>query len=68
MKAAEMRYLSREELAGKLTGWEDELFRVRCNLAVGQMTQPHQINVLRKTIARAKTLLNEKSRDAASAK
>ena len=68
MKAAEMRNLSREDLAGKLTGWEEELFRARCNLAVGQFTQTHQIQVLRKTIARAKTLLNEKSRDAASAK
>jgi len=67
MKAADMRALSREELAGKLAGWEDELFRARCNLAVGQLTQTHQIGVLRKIVARAKTLLNEKSRDAASA-
>ena len=68
MKAAEMRNLSREDLAGKLTSWEEELFRARCNLAVGQFTQTHQIQVLRKTIARAKTLLNEMSRNAASAK
>lgn len=68
MKAAEMRNLSREDLTGKLTGWEEELFRARCNLAVGQFTQTHQIQVLRKTIARAKTLLNEMSRNAASAK
>jgi large subunit ribosomal protein L29 len=68
MKAAEMRNLSPADLAGKMSGWEEELFRARCNLAVGQFNQSHQIQVLRKTIARAKTLLNEKSRDAASAK
>jgi large subunit ribosomal protein L29 len=68
MKAAEMRNLSPEDLTGKLKGWEEEIFRARCNLAVGQFTQTHEIQALRKTIARAKTLLNEKSRDAASAK
>lgn len=66
MDATEMRTLSREELAGKLTGWEEELFRARCNKAVGQLTQSHTIRALRRTIARAKTLLNEKIDHAAT--
>lgn len=60
MKAAEMRNLSREELQAKLAGWEEELFRAHCSKAVGQLTQTHTIRVLRRTVARAKTLLNEK--------
>jgi len=66
MDAAEMRNLSRAELAGKLAGWEEELFRARCNKAVGQLTQSHTIRALRRTVARAKTLLNEKIDDAAN--
>jgi large subunit ribosomal protein L29 len=66
MKPAEMRNLSREELAGKLTSWEEDLFRAGCNKAVGQLTQTHTIRTLRRTIARAKTLLNEKIDHAAS--
>jgi large subunit ribosomal protein L29 len=66
MNAAEMRNLAAEELAGKVQAWEEELFRSRCNKVVGQQQQTHLITALRRTIARAKTLLNEKSRDAAS--
>jgi large subunit ribosomal protein L29 len=66
MDATEMRTLSREDLAGKLSGWEEELFRARCNKAVGQLTQSHTIRALRRTIARAKTLLNEKIDHAAT--
>jgi large subunit ribosomal protein L29 len=66
MKAAEMRNLSREELLAKLAGFEEELFRAGCNKAVGQLTQTHTIRALRRTVARAKTLLNEKIAHAAS--
>jgi large subunit ribosomal protein L29 len=65
MTAAEMRNLSRDDLKTKLSGWEEELFRAHCGKAVGQLTQTHTIRVLRRTVARAKTLLNEKI-DAAS--
>jgi large subunit ribosomal protein L29 len=68
MNATDMRALTPEDLTGKLTGWEEELFRARCSQAVGQLNQTHTIQVLRKDIARAKTLLNEKAADAASAK
>jgi large subunit ribosomal protein L29 len=60
MKAAELRTLSADELAGKVTAWEEELFRARCNKVVGQLQQTHTIPDLRRAIARAKTILNEK--------
>lgn len=60
MKATEMRTLSPDELATKVTGWEEELFRARCEKVVGQLTATHTIPDLRRTIARAKTILSEK--------
>lgn len=60
MKATEMRTLAPDELAGKVVAWEEELFRARCNKVVGQLQQTHLIPGLRRTIARAKTILNEK--------
>ncbi|HUJ75138.1 MAG TPA: 50S ribosomal protein L29 [bacterium] len=64
MNAEEMRALSAGELAGKVQSWEEELFRARCEKVVGQLKQTHQIQVLRRNVARAKTILNEKSRHA----
>jgi ribosomal protein L29 len=53
-------------LQAKLAGFEEQLFRAGCNKAVGQLTQTHTIRALRRTVARAKTLLNEKIAHAAS--
>jgi large subunit ribosomal protein L29 len=64
MKAAEMRELGIEELQGKVMVWEEELFRARCSKVVGQLQQTHQIQGLRRDIARAKTLLKEKTGNA----
>jgi large subunit ribosomal protein L29 len=60
MKALEMRGLSPDELNGKVTAWEEELFRARCEKVVGQSTATHVIPDLRRNIARAKTILSEK--------
>ncbi len=67
MKPTEMRTLSADELAGKVAAWEEDLFRARCEKVVGQLTATHTIPDLRRSIARAKTILHEK-RDAGSAK
>lgn len=66
MKVSEMRQLSAAELAGKVGEWQDELFRARCNKAVGQLTDTAQLRMLRRRIARAKTIHSEKERDAAN--
>ena len=67
MNATEMRTLSADELSGKVTAWEEDLFRARCEKVVGQLTATHTIPNLRRDIARAKTILTEK-RDAGGAK
>ena len=66
MKVSEMRQLSAEELDGKIDEWKDELFRARCNKAVGQLADTSQVRTLRRRVARAETISNEKRRDAAS--
>jgi large subunit ribosomal protein L29 len=66
MNVIEMRQLGPEELGGRVTQWQEELFRLRCNQAIGQTTNPSAIRAMRRQIARAKTILNEKRSDAAS--
>lgn len=66
MKATEMRQLAAEELAGRVTQWQEELFRMRCNQAIGQNTNTSHMHTVRRYIARAKTIINEKQRHAAS--
>jgi large subunit ribosomal protein L29 len=66
MNAIEMRQLSTDELGVRVTQWQEELFRLRCNQAIGQTSNPSAIRGMRRQIARAKTIINEKQRDAAS--
>lgn len=66
MKPVEMRQLSAEELASRVGEWQAELFRMRCNQAIGQATDTTRIRTMRRQIARAKTIINEMQRHAAS--
>ena len=66
MKVTEMRQLAASDLAAKVDEWQDELFRARCNKAVGQLSNTAQLRMLRRRIARAKTIQAEKERDAAN--
>jgi len=65
MKANEMRQLSAEELEARVTEWQEDLFRARCNQAIGQATDAMQIRTMRRKIARAKTLIHETQQHAA---
>ena len=66
MKAHEMRSLADDELAARITTWDEEYLRTRCEQAVGQLTNTNQVTKLRRDIARGKTILNEKNKHAAS--
>jgi large subunit ribosomal protein L29 len=66
MKAHEMRSLAQEELATRVTTWEEEYFKARCNRTVGQLQDTSQLRKLRRDIARGRTILSEKVRNAAS--
>ena len=60
MKAKEIRQMSVKELDGKLLELKADLFNLRFQLATGQLDNPLRINVVRKDIARVKTILRER--------
>lgn len=60
MKTAELRDLSVEELGSKLTDLKQELFNLRFQHAINQLDNPLRLKVVRKDIARVKTIIREK--------
>ncbi|MVP02249.1 MULTISPECIES: 50S ribosomal protein L29 [Paenibacillus] len=60
MKASEFRNLTTAEIEQRISGFKEELFNLRFQLATGQLDNPVQIQKLRKEIARAKTVLRER--------
>lgn len=60
MKANEFRNLTTAELEQKVAGFKEELFNLRFQLATGQLDNPTRIRDVRKSIARAKTVLRER--------
>jgi large subunit ribosomal protein L29 len=63
MKAAQLRELTLEELRQKHDDWQTEYFRMRVKHALGQLENPLSLRIIRKDIARAKTLLAEQGID-----
>jgi large subunit ribosomal protein L29 len=60
MKATELRQKSVEELNKDLDTLQRQQFTLRMATATGQLTKNHQVGVVRKSIARIKTILTEK--------
>jgi large subunit ribosomal protein L29 len=60
MKANDFRNLTTAEIEQKVSGFKEELFNLRFQLATGQLDNPSQIQKVRKDIARAKTILRER--------
>ncbi len=61
MKVQEIRDLSTEEIIKKVDSFEEELFNLRFQARLGQLANPLQLRTIRKDIARAKTVLRQKS-------
>lgn len=59
MKITELRNLDKEDLQVKLATIKEDLAKLRYAKAVGQVEKPHRFRMLRRTIARIETLLNE---------
>jgi len=59
MKVKEIRDLSAEEIAKKVDSWEEELFNLRFQARMGQLSNPLQLRMVRRDIARAKTVLQQ---------
>jgi large subunit ribosomal protein L29 len=60
MKAAELRDLSDEEAREKLRELQEELFNLRFQLATGQIENVGRIRMVRRDIARLKTIQQQK--------
>lgn len=58
--ARELRDLSNEELQAKAVDLKKELFNLRVQQAMGQIENPMRLRILRKDIAKTKTVLREK--------
>ncbi|MBH1970540.1 50S ribosomal protein L29 [Moraxellaceae bacterium AER2_44_116] len=60
MKATELRQKTVEELGNELDGLQLQQFKLRMAKATGQLAKTHQVGLVRKEIARIKTVLTEK--------
>jgi large subunit ribosomal protein L29 len=60
MKAKEIRDLTNDELATKLSDLKDELFKLRFRLATGQLENPMLIKDVRRTMARIQTIKKQR--------
>ena len=60
MKASEVRNMSTDELKNKLKEETKELFNLRFQNATMQLENPSRIGEVKKTIARVKTVMNER--------
>jgi large subunit ribosomal protein L29 len=67
MNAAELREKSIEDLRKELTELLREQFNLRMQKATGQLSRSHQLKVVGRDIARVKTVINEKTREAGAA-
>ena len=68
MKAEKVRNLTDEELKHQERDLADQLFKLKFQLNMGQTESLKKIRGLRKDIARVKTILGERTREAAGSK
>ena len=60
MKAIEIRELTDEELQQSYEETMQELFNLRMQKSSGQLENPSRLRVLRRDVARIRTIMNEK--------
>ncbi|ADH97672.1 50S ribosomal protein L29 [Salisediminibacterium selenitireducens] len=60
MKANDIRNLTTAEIEQKSKSLKEELFNLRFQLATGQLDNPARIREVKRSIARAKTVLRER--------
>jgi large subunit ribosomal protein L29 len=60
MKAAELRDLGVDQLSAQERDLTDQLFRMRIQKSMGQLEAPEKLRVVRRDLARIKTVLRQK--------
>jgi large subunit ribosomal protein L29 len=61
MKASELREKNGEELKQEMLGLLREQFNLRMQAGTGQLEKTHQLKNVRRSIARVKTIMNQKA-------
>lgn len=64
MKGAEIRELSENELQEKLRDLKAELFNLRFQHAINQLDNPMRLSIVKKDIARVKTVIKQRESSA----
>jgi len=67
VKAEELRAKTADELKDQLVDLKKEQFNLRFQTAGGQNENPARVRIVRREIARIKTVLSEKSKTAVAA-
>lgn len=67
MKMHEIKQLALRELQEKSAVLEEELFNLRFQAKMGQLSNPVRLRIVRRDIARVKTLIGDKAKAAAPA-
>ncbi len=62
MKASELRSRTVAELREEIHSLLRQQFNLRMQRGAGQLARPHEMRDVRRAVARAKTILNEKLR------
>jgi|SRR5688500_13347614 large subunit ribosomal protein L29 len=65
MRAEEIRELSDDEVRSRVAELEEERFRLRFRAATETLEDPLRLRLIRKDVARMKTILREREREAA---
>ncbi len=65
MKADTIREMTIEEMQHKILDKHEELLSLRFQNTIGQVENPQRIKTVRRTIARIKTILNQKMMETA---
>ncbi len=60
MKASELISLSKEELLQKIKTLKEDLFKLNMQRYGGRVEKPHMFSVVKRDIARIRTILNKK--------
>ena len=60
MKPAELRDLGADELTTRERDLNDQLFRMRIQKSMGQLEAPEKMKIVRRDLARVKTVLRQK--------
>ncbi|RJF82020.1 50S ribosomal protein L29 [Azospirillum cavernae] len=68
MKAVDIRTKSADELQDQLIQLKKEQFNLRFQKASGQLENTARVNVVRRDIARIKTIIGERARSAEAGK